>query len=56
MKENMKWRVKLFNNNNAKELLKKIIEEYVNFSKKQNFKPVFIFLPQKDDVNFIKTN
>ena len=34
----------------------KIIQEYVNFSKQANFEPIFIFLPQKDDILFIKRN
>ena len=33
-----------------------ILVEYANYGKKQNFKPVFIFLPQKDDILFIKKN
>ena len=52
----MEWRIKLFNENNAKKILKKIIEDYVQFSREQKFIPLFIFLPQKDDLNFIKKN
>jgi len=33
-----------------------ILQEYVNFSKKMNFKPIFIFLPQKDDLYFVKNH
>lgn len=54
MKINLKWRVKMFKKEKHKELLIKILEEYVNFAKEQNFKPILIFLPQKDDVLFIK--
>ncbi len=56
MKQNLKWRVKLFQDEHTRKLLKKIIEEYVKFSKEQNFKAVFLFLPQKDDILFIKEN
>ena len=35
-------------------VLNKIIKEFVTFSEKNNFQPVFIFLPQKDDLIFIK--
>jgi len=56
MKINLDWRVKLFQDNETCELLKQILVEYANYGKKQNFKPVFIFLPQKDDILFIKKN
>ena len=56
MKINLEWRVKLFQDNETCELLKQILVEYANYGKKQNFKPVFIFLPQKDDILFIKKN
>ena len=56
MKKNLEWRIKLYNEKFATNLLEKIILEYVNFSKQANFKPIFIFLPQKDDILFIKNN
>ena len=56
MKQNLEWRIKLFQDNYSQKLLKMIIEEYVNFSREQNFKPIFIFLPQNDDLIFIKNN
>ena len=51
---NLDWRIKLFKDKNTTVLFKKIIEEYVNYSKQDNFKPIFILLPQKDDILFIK--
>ena len=51
---NLDWRIKLFKDKNTTNLFKKIIEEYVNYSKQYNFKPIFILLPQKDDILFIK--
>ena len=35
---------------------KKIIEEFASYGIKEQFKPVFVFLPQKDDILFIKRN
>ena len=54
MEINLKWRVQLFQNKNNLDLIIKILEEYVMFSKQNNFLPVFVFLPQKDDLLFIK--
>ena len=56
MKTNLEWRVKLFQDEQITLLLKKIIEEFVLFSKQNQFKPVLAILPQKDDVDFIKKN
>ena len=56
MQINLNWRVKLFQDPDSCELLKMIMQEYVNYSKKMNFKPIFLFLPQKDDLTFIKNN
>jgi len=56
MKTNLEWRIKLFHDKMAIELLEKIIEEYVKFGKENNFKPILSFLPQKDDLIFIKNN
>ena len=55
MKINLKWRLFLFNDNKTLILFKKILEDYVKFSKQNNFKAIFIFFPQKDDVVFIKS-
>jgi hypothetical protein len=54
MKINLKWRLKLFKDKDAIMLLKEILKEFVKFSEKNNFQPVFIFLPQKDDLRFIQ--
>ena len=55
MNINLKWRLFLFNDDNTLILFKKILEDYVKFSKQNNFKAIFIFFPQKDDVLFIKS-
>ena len=54
MEINLKWRLKLFNDKNAIKLLHEILNEFIKFSEKNNFKPIFIFLPQKDDLIFIQ--
>ena len=56
MQINLNWRVNLFQDPYSCKLLKMIIQEYVNYSKEMNFKPIFIFLPQKDDLMFISNN
>ena len=56
MKINLKWRVFLFNDKKTVTLLKKLLMEYVKFSKENNFRAVFVFLPQKDDILFIKSH
>ena len=53
---NLKWRIKLYQDKSAQNLLKKIIEEYVKIGIEKNFLPIFFFIPQKDDLIFIKNN
>lgn len=55
MNTNLKWRLFLFNDDNTVTLFKKILEDYVKFSKDNNFKAIFVLFPQKDDVIFIKS-
>jgi len=54
MKINLQWRLKLYKNKESTTILEKILEKYVTFAKINNFIPVFAFLPQKDDITFIK--
>lgn len=54
MRINLKWRVKLYNLEEPYILMKKLAEEFVTYSKQQQFTPVFVFIPQKDDLIFIK--
>lgn len=54
MNVNLKWRLKLFKNTYAVNLLKSIIEKCVAYSRDKNFKLVVVFLPQKDDVLYTK--
>ena len=56
MEINLKWRIKLFNDTKIVLLFKKIIQEYVLYSRQKQFTPIFVFLPQKDDIIFIKNN
>ena len=55
MKINLNWRIKLFTDENSLILLEEIIKEFVNYSAKK-FVPIFMWLPQKDDILFIKEN
>lgn len=56
MKINLEWRISLYNNKTSTSLLFAILQEYAKFSKEQNFVPIFAFIPQKDDLIFIKKN
>ena len=56
MKINLMWRIKLYKNKEIQKLLKEIIFDMIDFSKKSNFKLYLAFLPQKDDILFMKNN
>ena len=56
MEINLKWRLRLFKDSETTKLLKEIIQEFSDFVKTNESKPVFAFLPQKDDLIFIKKN
>jgi len=53
---NLSWRLKLFQNSNSIIIFQKILERFSHFGSDQNFVPVFTFIPQKDDIEFIKSN
>lgn len=55
MNVNFKLRYKLFRQNvYAVKLLEKLVEGFVRYGKENNFTPVFLWMPQKDDLLFIK--
>ena len=54
MNINLSWRLKLFQNLDSTLLFQKILERFSTFGSNQNFLSIFIFIPQKDDVEFIK--
>jgi len=55
MKINLILRYKLFKaNNNAVNLMEKLVEEFAAYGKKEGFTPVFLWMPQKDDLSFIR--
>jgi len=54
MRTNLKLRYRLFKNQEAVGLLKEIINEFIRYSNEQNFVPVLLWMPQKDDVLFVK--
>lgn len=56
MNTNLKWRVKLFQDSKTKLLFIKIIEQFIKYSQEKKFNLIFLFLPQKDDLLFIKQN
>lgn len=56
MKINLRWRIKLYSYKFATQLLKKIIEEYVRYARTENSIPILVFIPQKDDVLFVRNN
>ncbi len=48
-------KVKLYKKNKyAADLLTKIVEEFKNFGEKRGFEPILLWMPQKDDVLFMK--
>jgi len=53
---NLNWRISLYKNKDSLTLFYSILEEYVAFSIKEKFIPIFILIPQKDDLIFIKNN
>lgn len=57
MERNLRLRMNLFKNEPyAVRLLTKIVEEFAAYAARVRFTPVFLFLPQKDDVIYIKNN
>jgi hypothetical protein len=56
MKINLKLRIKLYKNQDAVKLLEHIVQEFISYSKQEKFIPIFVFLPQKDDVIYVKNN
>jgi len=55
MEINLKLRYKLYTKNReAVDLFIKLLEDFAAYGKKNNFTPVFLFMPQKDDLLFIR--
>lgn len=53
-KINLEWTVKLYNDPKTVKLLDRLIDRFIEDSKKFGFKPIFTFLPQKNEVLFYK--
>ena len=53
---NLKWRLRLFQNTDVITLFQKILERFSKYGLNENFVSIFIFIPQKDDIEFIKKN
>ena len=55
MEINLKQRINLYKNEpNAVDLMIALTEEFANYANERKFKPVFLFLPQKDDVLYAR--
>lgn len=54
MNINLKWRLKLFKNSYCTDLFSSIVDKCYSYSQDKNFTLIFAFLPQKDDVLWIK--
>lgn len=55
MEENLKLRYNLFTKDRyALKLMEKIAEEFAAYARKEKFIPIFLFMPQKDDLFFIR--
>ena len=53
---NLSWRRRLFTENYSTDILYGIIDNFIALSKKRTFKPIFLMMPQKNDVMSIKNN
>lgn len=55
MEINLKLRYNLFTKDkNALKLMEKVVEEFAAYAKKEKFIPIFLLMPQKDDLLFIR--
>jgi hypothetical protein len=54
MNVNKLLRYRLFQNKCANDIFLGIIDRFVELAREKNFKPVFLFTPQEDDILFIK--
>ncbi len=54
MEINKRLRCNLFKNKYALELFYGIIDEYIKLAAKHGSNPVFLFMPQKDDIALVK--
>ena len=52
MRINLKLRVKLFKNWDVCVLLLHIIRRFVDYAEENNFKPILLIIPQKDDIEY----
>jgi hypothetical protein len=54
MQWNLRWRLRLYKQREAVELLEALVDEFAAISQSQKFRFVFVFLPQKDDVLYVR--
>ncbi len=53
---NVPTSVKLFRNKKVMDVFDMIIDEFISFGKKEGFKPIFVFMLQKEDVVYMNYN
>ena len=54
MKVNLKLRYKLYHTTDAVKLMEALVREFCTYASRHKFRPVFLMMPQKDDVLFIR--
>lgn len=54
MKTNLKLRVELFGKEEPIKLMEKLIEDFLTYSKEQDFTSILLWMPQKDDLLYIR--
>ena len=53
---NLKLRIDLFAKDEPTLILFHLVEMFKSYAKENNFKPVLLIIPQKDDIDFINNN
>ncbi len=56
MENNLQLRVESFKNPETLKLILALLDEFVSFAKQEGFKPILLWLPQKDDVLAYRSN
>nr|MBI4157177.1 hypothetical protein [Candidatus Woesearchaeota archaeon] len=51
---NLLWAVRLYNEAYAVDLMERLVDRFLDLSKELKFKPVFVFLPQKNEALYYK--
>jgi len=54
MDTNLKLRIGLFNKEEPVKLMEELVRDFITYSKENNFTPIFLWMPQKDDIYYIR--